>query len=191
MAKLSYGPKTIALDQLKIGEASGVTMEGAGSFDRASATGKLALNASTASFAQFTALVAPVAPVVAARLNAMAARPGPARLKLSLDLDKNPDHAERANARAVFDIDAPGFKGVTTITATPVIAAIRDVDSDALARSEIGIEFEIVVGAGAFSADIAGARPRDIGRRRSGAVRGVGDGGVARAVAAESQAVGH
>ena len=143
VAKLSYGPKTIALDQLKIGEASGVTMEGAGSFDRANATGKLALNASTASFAQFTALVAPVAPVVAARLNAMAARPGPARLKLSLDLDKNPDHADRANARAVFDIDAPGFKGVTTITATPVIAAIRGVDSDALARSEIGIESKL------------------------------------------------
>jgi AsmA-like C-terminal region/AsmA family len=143
VAKLSYGPNTIALDRLKIGEASGVTMEGAGSFDRVSATGKLALNASTASFAQLTALVAPVAPVVAARLNALAARPGPARLKLSLDLDKNPDHAERANARAVFDIDAPGFKGLATITATPVIAAIRDVDSDALARSEIGIESKL------------------------------------------------
>jgi large subunit ribosomal protein L24 len=143
VAKLSYGPKTIALDQLKIGEASGVTVTGAGSFDRASATGKLSLNASAPSFAQFTALVGPVAPGVAARLNAMAARPGPARLKLSLDLDKNPGQAERANARAVFDIDAPGFKGVTTITATPAIAAIRDVDSDALARSEIGIESKL------------------------------------------------
>jgi large subunit ribosomal protein L24 len=143
VAKLSYGPKTIALDQLKIGEASGVTMEGAGSFDRVNATGKLNLNASAVSFAQFTALVAPVAPVVAARLNAMAGRPGPAHLKLSLDLDKNPDHADRANARAVFDFDAPAFKGVTTITATPLIAAIRGIDSDALARSEIGIESKL------------------------------------------------
>jgi large subunit ribosomal protein L24 len=148
VAKLSYGPKTIALDQLKIGEASGVTMQGVGSFDRANATGKLALNASTASFAQFTALIAPVAPVVAARLNAIAARPGPARLKLSLDLDKNPDHADRANARAVLDIDAPDFKGVATMTAVPVIAAVRGIDLDALARSEIGIESKMSSGQG-------------------------------------------
>jgi large subunit ribosomal protein L24 len=143
VAKLSYGPKTIALDQLKIGEAGGVTVAGTGSFDRAGATGKLALEASTASFAQLTALLAPVAPVAAARLNAITVRPGPARLKLSLDLDKNPDHADRANARAVLAIDAPEFKGVTTITATPAIAAIRDADSDALARSEIGVELKL------------------------------------------------
>jgi large subunit ribosomal protein L24 len=148
VAKLSYGPKTISLDQLKIGEASGVRVEGAGSFDRINATGKLALNASTASFAQFTALIAPVAPVAAARLNAMAARPGPAGLKLSLDLDKNPDHADRANAHAVIDIDAPDFKGVTTITATPVIAAVRGIDLDALAQSEIGIESKLSSGQG-------------------------------------------
>jgi large subunit ribosomal protein L24 len=148
VAKLSYGPKTISLDQLKIGEASGVRVEGAGNFDRVNATGKLTLNASTASFAQFTALIAPVVPVVAARLNAMAVRPGPAGLKLSLDLDKSPDHADRANARAVLDIDAPDFKGVTTITATPVIAAVRGIDLDALARSEIGIESKLSSGQG-------------------------------------------
>ena len=148
VAKLSYGPKTISLDQLKIGEASGVMMEGAGSFDRANATGKLTLNASTASFAQFTALMAPVAPVVTARLNAMAVRPGPARLKLSLDLGKNPDRADRANAHAVIDVDAPDFKGVTTITATPVIAAVRGIDLDALAQSEIGIESKLSSGQG-------------------------------------------
>ncbi len=148
VAKLSYGPKTIALDQLKIGEAGGVTMEGAGSFDRANATGKLTLNASTASFAQLTALIAPAAPAVTARLNAMTIRPGPARLKLSLDLDKNPDHADRANARAVLEFDAPEFKGVATITAAPVIAALRGVDLDALARSEIGIESKLSSGQG-------------------------------------------
>ena len=41
-----YGPKTISLDQLKIGEAGGVMMEGAGNFDRVNATGRLALNSS-------------------------------------------------------------------------------------------------------------------------------------------------
>jgi large subunit ribosomal protein L24 len=143
VAKLSYGPNTISLDQLKVGEASGVMMEGAGSFDRVNATGKLTLNASTASFAQLTALIAPVAPAAAARLNAMASRPGPARLKLSLDLDKNPDRADRANAHAMLDIDAPDIKGITTITASPVIAAMRGIDLDALARSEIGIESKL------------------------------------------------
>jgi uncharacterized protein involved in outer membrane biogenesis len=148
VTKLSYGPKTISLDQLKIGEASGVMMEGAGSFDRANATGKLSLNASTASVPQFTALIAPLAPVVTARFNAMAGRPGPARLKLSLDLDKNPDHGDRANARAMLEFDAPDFKGAATITATPVIAAVRGIDLDALARSEIGIESKLSSGQG-------------------------------------------
>ncbi|WP_375413741.1 AsmA-like C-terminal region-containing protein [uncultured Bradyrhizobium sp.] len=143
VTKLSYGPNTISLDRLQIGDAGGVMMDGAGSFDRANATGRLTLNASTASFARFTALIAPVAPVLTARLNAMAVRPGPARLKLSLDLDKNPDRADRAKARAVLDIDAPEFKGVTTVTATPVIAAMRGIDLDALAHGEIGIEAKL------------------------------------------------
>jgi large subunit ribosomal protein L24 len=93
-------------------------------------------------------LIAPVAPVVAARLNAMAGRPGRARLKLSLDLDKNPDHADRANARAVLEFDAPDLKGVATITAAPAIAAMRGIDLDALARSEIGIESKLSSGQG-------------------------------------------
>ena len=93
-------------------------------------------------------MIAPVAPVVTARLNAIAVRPGPARLKLSIGLDKNPDHADRANARAVLDVDAPDFKGATTITATPIIAAVRGIDFDALARSEIGIESKLSSGQG-------------------------------------------
>ncbi|MHB8269606.1 AsmA family protein [Bradyrhizobium sp.] len=143
VTRLSYGPKTISLDQLKIGETSGVVMEGVGHFDRLDTTGKLTLNASTASFTQLTALIAPVAPAATARLNAIAVRPGPARLKLSIGLDRNPDHADRANARAVLDVDAPDFKAGSTITATPVIAAVRGIDLDALARSEIGIESKL------------------------------------------------
>ena len=40
-------------------------------------------------------------------------------------------------------LDAPDFKGAVTITATPVIAAVRGIDLDALARSEIGIESKL------------------------------------------------
>jgi uncharacterized protein involved in outer membrane biogenesis len=143
LAKLGYGPKTISLDQLKVGQASGVTMEGAGSFDRANATGKLALNSSAASLGQVTGLISPFAPVLASRLNSMGTTAGPARLKLTLDVDKSAEHTDRANARAVFDLDAPQFKGVATITASPVIGALRGIDLDALRRSEFGIESKL------------------------------------------------
>ncbi|QWG24672.1 AsmA family protein [Bradyrhizobium sediminis] len=143
MAKLGYGAKMFSLDQLKIGEAGSVTVEGAGSFDRVNTTGKLTLNSSAASLAQITGLIAPLAPAVAARLNAITASPGPARLKLSLDLDKNPQQADRASARAVFDFDVPQLKGTATITARPMIAAVRGIDLDALGRSEINIESKL------------------------------------------------
>jgi hypothetical protein len=140
MVKLGYGPKTVSLDQLKVGESSGVMVEGAGSFDRATATGKLALNSSAASLGQITGLVAPLAPALASRLDSMGPSPGPARLNLTLYVDKNSEHADRTSARAVFDLDAPQLKGVTTITATPLIAALRGIDLDALRKSEFGIE---------------------------------------------------
>ncbi|WP_198097185.1 hypothetical protein, partial [Clostridioides difficile] len=70
-----------SLDQLKIGRPDSVMLEGAGHFDRANATGKLNLNSSAASLGQLTSLLAPLAPSLVARLNAMGAAPGPARLK--------------------------------------------------------------------------------------------------------------
>jgi uncharacterized protein involved in outer membrane biogenesis len=143
MAKLGYGPNTISLDQLKIGQPNGMMVEGSGRFDRADATGKLALDSSAASLGQITGLIAPLAPALASRLGSVAASPGPARLKLTLDIDKDSEHADRGSARAVLDLDAPAFKGVTTITAKPVLAALRGFDLDALRRSEFGIESKL------------------------------------------------
>jgi AsmA-like protein len=147
-AKLGYGPTAISLDQLKIGEASGVAVEGTGAFNRVNATGKLALNSSAASLGQITGLIAPLAPAFAARLNAMGSGPtgsssGPARLKLTLALDKDSEHADRTVAHAALDLDAPQLKGLTTITARPEIAALRGVDFDKLRRSEISIESKL------------------------------------------------
>jgi AsmA-like C-terminal region len=139
-AKLGYNPKTYSLDLIKFGQASGVTMEGAGSFDRVNSTGRLALNSSAASLGQITGLMAPLAPALASRLNSMEPAPGPARLKLTLDVEKNPDHADRANARAVFDLDAPQLKGTATVTAKPELGAMRGIDLESLRRSEFGIE---------------------------------------------------
>jgi hypothetical protein len=140
MAKLGYDPNTISLDQLKIGEASGVMVEGAGAFDRVNATGKLALNSSAASLGQITGLIAPFAPSVASRLDSMGPSPGPARLKLTLAVDKDAEHAGRASAHATFDLNAPQFGGLATITAKPEIAALRALDLDKLRRSEISVE---------------------------------------------------
>jgi AsmA-like C-terminal region/AsmA family len=143
LATLGYDAKTISLERLKIGQPDNVMLEGAGNFDRANTTGKLALNASAASLGQITGLIAPLAPAVVARLNAMGSSAGPARLKLALDLDKNPQQADRGNVRAVLDLDAPQLKGVTTITAKPALAAVRSIDIEALGRSEIGIETKL------------------------------------------------
>jgi uncharacterized protein involved in outer membrane biogenesis len=139
-AKLGYGPDTFTLDQLKIGEPGSVMMEGTGHFDRANATGRLALTSSAASLGQITGLIAPLAPALASRLDSMGTSPGPARLKLALDVDKDTDHADRANARATFDLDAPQLKGTATITAKPAVAAVRGIDLDALRRGEVSIE---------------------------------------------------
>jgi AsmA-like C-terminal region/AsmA family len=148
IAKLGYGPKTVTLDQLKIGHATGLTVEGTGNFDRVHATGRLALNSTATSLAGITGLIAPFAPGFSSRLNSLGTAPGPARLKLTLDLDKNAENADRASARAVLDLDAPQLKGVATLTAKPDIAAMRAFDLDKLQRSEIGIESKLSSGQG-------------------------------------------
>jgi len=143
MARFSYDPKTISLDQLKIGQPGGVMIEGGGSFDRVVTTGKLALNSSAASLNQLTALIAPFAPSLTARLNALGTGPGPARLKLALDLDRIAGQADASSARAILDLDAPQLKGVVTLTAKPPIAAIHGIDIEAIRRSEVVVESKL------------------------------------------------
>ncbi len=137
------------LDRLKIGQPDNVTLEGGGSFDRANSTGKLALNSTAASLGQLAGVIAPFAPSVAARLNALGTGPGPARVNLTLDLDKNKAVAgDRVAAQAVLNVDAPQLKGHITLGATPPVAAIRSLDLEALRRSEIGIETRLSAGRG-------------------------------------------
>lgn len=139
-ARFGYDPKTIRLDRLKIGQPDGVMMEGGGSFDRVNASGKLALNSSAASLNQLTALIAPFAPSLTARLNAMGTSPGPARVKLAIDLDRTAGRADASSARAVLDLDAPQLKGSVMLTAKPPVAALRGFDIEAIRRSEVAVE---------------------------------------------------
>jgi len=137
LAKLGYDPKTISVDRLKIGEASNVTLEGGGSFDRVASTGKLTLDSTAASLARLTGFVAPFAPSFATRLNAMGSAPGAAHVKLALDLGNK---GQSDHLTAVLDLDAPQLKGNAVITATAPANAVRSIDLAALGRSEIGVE---------------------------------------------------
>ena len=169
-AKLGYGAKMISVDRLKVGAASGVMLDGAGNFDRANATGRLALDSTAASLGQVTGLIAPLVPALATRLNSIGTTPGPARIKLTLDLDRNAEHADRVDARAVFDVDAPQLKAVATVTAKPDIAALRGIDLDALRRIEFSVEFEAILEKRPLVGCLAGARSRSCSRRRPGAI---------------------
>ena len=143
VAKLGYGPKKIFVDKLRIGMAGSVILDGSAGFDRVDATGKLVLNSSAASVGQIAGLIAPFAPALASRLESIGKNPGPARLQVTLDVDKNAERADRANARAVVEIDAPQLKGVAKLAATPETAALRGIDFDALRRSEFAVESKL------------------------------------------------
>jgi large subunit ribosomal protein L24 len=142
-AKLGYDPQTVSLESLKIGEASGVMLEGEGAFDRANVTGKLALNSSAPSLSQFAGSLAPLWPQLAARLNAAPSRPGPAKVKLALAIDKDKGLGDRANTHATIELDSPQFRGSATVVAKPAAADLREVDVDRLRRSEISVDAKL------------------------------------------------
>ena len=140
--KIAYTPKTVWLDQLKLGQAGGATVEGTGHFDRTDATGTLSFSAGAASLGQLTAMVAPLAPTLAQRLNATGTAAGPARVKLALNIG-NGAAADRADAHATFDLSAPQLSGLFTVHAKPEVSAIRNFDLDAIRGSEITVESKL------------------------------------------------
>ena len=138
LAKLGYDPKTITLDQLKVGRPDNVSLEGGGNFDRAGAKGKLTLDSTAASLGKITGLIAPFAPSFAARLNALGPNSGPAHLKLALNLGNG--KGQSGVASAVLDLDAPQLKGQVSGIVTPPANAVRDLDIDKIRRSEFTLE---------------------------------------------------
>jgi large subunit ribosomal protein L24 len=142
-AKLGYGPTSLSLEQLRFGQASGVTTEASGSFDRTRATGKLALKSSANSLGDLTALLEPISPALRARFDAIAPLPGATRLKLDLSLDKNAEHADRSDARAVLDLDAPQLKATATLAAQPPVAAVNGIDIEKLRNSDFTLESKL------------------------------------------------
>ncbi len=148
LAKFGYGPKSLTLDRLRIGDTGSLLLEGSGHFDRANSTGQLALSSTAASLGQITALVKPFAPALASRLDAIGGT-GPAHLKLALDLDKDAGHADRASARAVLDLDAPQLGGNITISARPAVTALHGMDFDKIRQSDFDVESKLSSSQGA------------------------------------------
>ena len=154
---LSYGPKTISLDNIRIGDAGGdVEINGAGSFDRVGGDGKLALAATASSLARIGGIIAPFAPTVAERLTAVAGEGGAARLQFSTDVTKAKDRTGRTNARAVFDIDAPQLKGAITLTAMPTIDLARGLDLSAASGTEFNAEAKLAANKTGFMLALLG-----------------------------------
>ncbi|TCU72557.1 large subunit ribosomal protein L24 [Bradyrhizobium sp. R2.2-H] len=139
-ARLAYSPASLSLEQLRFGQASGLTTEASGSFDRTKATGKLAVKSSANSLRELTALIEPFAPAVRARFDALPSLSGAARLKLDLSLDRNTEHADRSNARIVLDLDAPQLKATTTLVAQTPAAAIGGIDLERLRNSDFTLD---------------------------------------------------
>ena len=142
-ARLGYGPTALSLEQLRFGQAGGVTTEASGSFDRAHATGRLALKSSANSLRELTALLEPIAPAARARFDSLPSLPGATRLKLDLSLDKNAEHADRSDARVMFDLDAPQLKATATLVAQTPVAALNGIDIDRLRNSDFTLESKL------------------------------------------------
>ncbi|WP_328516573.1 hypothetical protein [Tardiphaga alba] len=135
--QVGYDPKTLTLDRFKVGEPTGLMLDGSGSFDRNDVTGKLMLSAGASSLAQAINVVSPVAPRLAERLRAMPAVAGAVKFKLGLDVAKASPSSDRANASAVLDIDAPQMKGSISSKVSPTLVALRGFDVAALSGSEL------------------------------------------------------
>ncbi len=142
-ARLAYSPAKLSLEHLKIGKLDNVTLDGAGTFDRVNATGWFALNSSAASLGRLTSLVVPLSPALAARINAAGAGPGPARLKLSVDLSAIAGQPDRVQAHASADLDSAQLKAATNVTARPAVAAVKAIDLSALRNSDVRIDSKL------------------------------------------------
>jgi large subunit ribosomal protein L24 len=80
---------------------------------------------------------------VRARFDALPSLPGATRLKLDLSLDKNAEHADRGDARAVLDLDAPQLKATATLAAQTPLAAVSGIDIDKLRSSDFTLDSKV------------------------------------------------
>jgi large subunit ribosomal protein L24 len=136
---LHYDARTIGLDRLRVGEASGVMLDGSGSYDRVASTGTLTAAVASGSFAQLGSFIAPLAPEIAARIAAMPSASGPAKLSTTLGLKTSATDRERAAFDATLTITSTPLAGSVSLTATPSLAALRTLDVAGLRTEKLGV----------------------------------------------------
>jgi uncharacterized protein involved in outer membrane biogenesis len=136
-ARLGYDAKNIVLDQLKFGQAGGLTLDGGGNLDRSNFQGRLVLDLTAASLRPMASLVEAVSPALVPRLLAIDSDAGPSSASLVLDLgnDKKGD-GDRRSAVAQFDFATPRARGYVQAGATPSLSALRNFDVASLAGGE-------------------------------------------------------
>jgi len=147
LASLIYNPTAISLERLRIGDADGVAIDGTGSFDRVAATGQMNLGATSATLDPLARLVAPLAPEFSRRIAAVPSGAGNVWVGLTVELDK--PQGDRVGVRTSIDIHSPQVKGALTAAMTPQIAALRDFDTDALAKNEAALTVKLSAERGA------------------------------------------
>ena len=184
LAKLGYDPKMISIERLKVGEANNVTLEGSGSFDRAGSTGKLALGFDRGVAGPTDRICRAVCAVVRGAAQCHGQRTGgraPKTGARSRQEGLERSHHRRARSRCAA---AQGQCGHHRDTARQCRRQRRSRRARPQRYRRRG---KVFGGAGPCAGGAARARPRGRGRRRPGAVRGLGERRLARAAAAEGE----
>lgn len=134
--QLGYGPERLTLQRLAGGEARSLQVEATGALDRSRGVGQFEAHIAATSLDRVADWIAPLAPVLAARLKAAKAREGATSLSLFSQLTEQDANAAKRTAQATLSLDAPQLKGRAQINLSPPLAAVRDLDFDAVMHSE-------------------------------------------------------
>jgi hypothetical protein len=141
VAQVVFDPKTISLQRLRIGDADGVAIEGTGTFDRVATTGQMSLSATAATLDPLARLVAPVAPAFSRRIAAVPSGSGNVFVGMSVEAAK--PQGDRVALKSTIDIHSPQIKGALTAAVTPLVASLRDADTEALKKNDLTLSAKL------------------------------------------------
>ncbi|MDR3466956.1 MAG: AsmA-like C-terminal region-containing protein [Xanthobacteraceae bacterium] len=181
VARLGYGPDKVTLTRLALGAAGGVTVDGGGAIDRATSSGRLAINAGAPALQALTKFAAPFLPeAMASRMSALPeGSDGAAKLKLALSLDKAAAR-DGAAASATVDIDSPHVKGTLRGSVTSPASILRDLSVESLAHGQLSFDGKLAADRGAVLLGLIGldhaVASGDGAARAEGSLQGTWDG---------------
>ncbi len=143
IAAVRYSPESISLDRFRVGDLSGLMLDGDGAFNRLDASGKLVLSARAASLGHLANLVKPMAPDFAGRLEPMAREQGAVALNLKLDVKKTADKPDETAATLVLDVASPQLNGVVNLGAKTATTTLDRLDLAAIIQSQLDLSADL------------------------------------------------